>query len=425
MAGQVRAYLSPALAVTLAMLWLLSFAQSSLAQSPNQIALVIIHGDGSATTRCVESGEQELSGYDVLQNSQLSLNIDAGSMGTAICSIDGEGCNAPQEDCFCGMNRNPPVYWSYWHVVNGQWEYSPMGAGNTVAQPGTVEGWIWGTGSVNTDAPPPAYSFDQICVPATTTPTVTLTPEPTVTETPTETPTDTATATQTPVPTVTPTFTPWPTATATAPTPTETATSTPTWTPTPTVTPAPTWTSRPTVTPTFLPESALMAAQPTAVQHHDLRLPLVQAPPPTAVMIVENAAGLPTAFTEPTTLAATALPLPTATPLPTDTPIPSSTPEIIAAMSAPPTPVPEIVTIVVTPIVTPAEVAMAAIAAEKIAAEAAIQPTLLPSTAPPAPELDSQMITLLSVIVAAGVMVILPVGLVFVAAVAYWIGRRL
>jgi hypothetical protein len=92
-------------------------------------------------------------------------------------------------------------------------------------------------------------------------------------------------------------------------------------------------------------------------------------------------------------------------------------------MSAPPTPVPEIVMIVVTP----AEVAIVPVVTEVVVTEAvaAFQPTRLPSIRPSAPVIDSQMTTLVGVILAAGVVVALPMGLVFVAAIAYWIGRRL
>ena len=121
MAGQVRAYLSSAIILALVTGWLLSLASSTYAQGPNQVGLVIVHGDGSATTRCIEFSEPQLTGYDVLARSQLHLSISADSMGAAICGIDGEGCTVPQEDCFCQMNQNPPLYWSYWQRKEGQW----------------------------------------------------------------------------------------------------------------------------------------------------------------------------------------------------------------------------------------------------------------------------------------------------------------
>ena len=429
---QVRLYLSPVLAIALVGGWLLSDAPHSLAQSANQVGLVVVHGDGSATTRCVEFSEPELNGVDLLQRSQLPMNLDAGSMGTAICSLDGEGCAAPQEDCFCGMNRTPPVYWSYWHVVDGQWQYSQMGAGNTLVTPGTVEGWIWGTGKIDEAAPPPAYTFALICAPATATPTTTFTPEPTptatVTETPTTTPTPTETATATPTdtatvtpePTFTPTFTPWPTATATVPLPTETAPWTPTWTPTWTSSPVPsataTWTPLATVTPIPPAESAAMAAPPQAVQSHALRLPVVQAPAPTVVVVAKVMV---------TEMVATETPVanvPTVSALltvePSATPLPTATPQVVALIAtAPPVVAAQVVTIVVT---SPAPV-MAVATASEIASVS----TLYPAAAPSAPAADSQTTMLVGLLVGAGVVVALPVGLVLVAAVAYWIGRRL
>src|SRR5690606_17297961 len=142
-------YLSSTLLLAFVGGWLLSLAPTLHAQETNRVGLLIQHGDGSTLTRCVEFSEPQLSGYDVLQRSQLELSIDASGMGAAICRIDGEGCMTPQEDCFCGMNQNPPLYWTYWRVVDGQWQYSNIGASMSMVQPGAVEGWVWGTSNIN------------------------------------------------------------------------------------------------------------------------------------------------------------------------------------------------------------------------------------------------------------------------------------
>ena len=188
------------------------------AQASNQAGLVIVHGDGRLISRCISFGEAQISGYELLQRANLDLNVEVNGIGAAICRLDGEGCNYPQQSCFCGTEGDSYRYWSYWQLSDGGWQYANLGATNTQVQPGEVQGWLWGEGANNTVAPPPLVTFAEICLPPTATPT--------------------ATATVTPAPTGTPmppaTVTPAPTETVTAlPTVLPTATSTLTWTPTP------------------------------------------------------------------------------------------------------------------------------------------------------------------------------------------------
>jgi len=214
------------------------------AQGLNQVGLVVQFGDGSYTTRCIEFSEPQISGYDVLLRS--GLNIEAsvsGSPGVLICGIEGTGCSA--SNCMCDF---PPNYWSYWHLVDGEWLYSQLGASGYMVSPGEVEGWNWGEGQ-----PPSVIPLEQICAPpATDTPTPTQTPTASTTPTATWTPhPPTATPTWTPLPptaprtavpvtaTIAPSATPRPSATA-APTAADTATpvpptaaATPTWMPPP------------------------------------------------------------------------------------------------------------------------------------------------------------------------------------------------
>jgi hypothetical protein len=170
------------------------------AQHTNRVGLVIKFGDGSLVTRCVEFNEAEISGYEVLKRTGLSIvaAFDSG-MGAGICKIEDQGC--PKASC---MTCDVPNYWSYWHLQGGSWIYSNVGASSHTVHNGDVEGWRWGTGDA-----PPAMPFDQICAPpATDTPVPTGTPIP-VTDTPVPTSTPIP-ATSTPVP---PTNTPFPSAT--------------------------------------------------------------------------------------------------------------------------------------------------------------------------------------------------------------------
>ncbi len=158
------------------------------AQGANRVGLVVLHGDGRQVTRCIEFSEPEISGHDVLVRSGLGVvsAFDSG-YGALICAIDSEGC--PAENCLCQCQGSECVYWAYYHLVNGQWLYSSLGASNYKVHSGDVEGWAWGQGSMEGGAQPPVIPFDQICAsPPTDTPvpppTETPLPAPTVTSPP-------------------------------------------------------------------------------------------------------------------------------------------------------------------------------------------------------------------------------------------------
>lgn len=166
------------------------------AGNPNRVGLVIVHGDGQVTERCIEFSESQITGYEVLERSGFDLNTDVtGGVGAAICSIDNEGCTYPQDDCFCQCSGGGTcTFWSYWHLIQGQWQFSQMGAAGYSVSNGDVEGWLWGSGTTQGAAQPPAITFDDICPPlSTATPTSTHTPTQTPLPTNTPEPTDTPT----------------------------------------------------------------------------------------------------------------------------------------------------------------------------------------------------------------------------------------
>lgn len=194
--GRVQINLKwPALAVSL----LLAVLGGTLVQadSPNRVALVVVHANGDINRQCVEFSESEITGMAVLQRSGLDLNVDAGSgMGGAVCRLDGEGCTYPADDCFCQCKSSDScVYWSYWYQQGGNWQYSGLGAANFKVKNGDVQGWVWGKGAIGSGGTkPPAVKFDDVCAPP---PTSTATPLPT--DTPTPAPTHTPTPVARPV----------------------------------------------------------------------------------------------------------------------------------------------------------------------------------------------------------------------------------
>ena len=151
------------------------------AQGGNQAALVIRYSDDRTETACVNFEEPQISGFDLLQRSGLSFEIEAQGLGAIVCSIDGSGC--PASDCWCQCKGGAEcIYWSYWHKLQEGWKYSQ--AGSTIYQinPGSVDGWSWGPGAANQAVAPPDLSFEEVCqIPATST--ATPPPSPTVTNT--------------------------------------------------------------------------------------------------------------------------------------------------------------------------------------------------------------------------------------------------
>lgn len=145
------------------------------AQTTNQAALVVRHGEGQVETRCVSFTEPQISGYDLLVRAGFSVDVDASGIGAAVCAINGTGC--PANNCFCQCSGSDCQYWSYWHQLNGSWDYSLVGASIYPVAHGAVEGWSWGPGSVTQAIAPPLLSFEQICTAAVeNTPTPTDTP---------------------------------------------------------------------------------------------------------------------------------------------------------------------------------------------------------------------------------------------------------
>jgi hypothetical protein len=149
----------------LALVLFIPCADGMSAQSPNRVGLIVVH-DGKIIKKCITFDEAQISGYDVLERSGLALIPMPSAMGVAICSLDNRGCNYPAEDCFCRCQGSPCIYWSYWHLVNGEWQYSTLGASNYWVRNGDVEGWVWGEGEYGFSSQrPPTVRFEEICNP--------------------------------------------------------------------------------------------------------------------------------------------------------------------------------------------------------------------------------------------------------------------
>ncbi len=175
-------------AIAVALAVLVGIPASVTAQTPPRAALVVVHGDGGALTRCVDLPAPSISGAELLVLSGLDLSLDvSGGLGTTVCRVDNEGCSYPQEQCFCRCQGAPCLYWSYWQREGDAWRYSNLGASSATVSAGSMDAWVWNSGTVgqSADREPPALRFEDVCAPPTPEPT----PEPAATETPTPQPT--------------------------------------------------------------------------------------------------------------------------------------------------------------------------------------------------------------------------------------------
>ena len=118
------------------------------------VGIVVRHGDGRLRYAYVPFAEETITGAEALRRANFALNVQAsGTLGVAICKIEGEGCDAPREDCFCRSYSNPAFYWHYYtRAADGTWRSAALGAGNRTLRNGDVDGWSW---TANTPNLPP------------------------------------------------------------------------------------------------------------------------------------------------------------------------------------------------------------------------------------------------------------------------------
>jgi len=170
----------------------------------DQAGLVIQFGDGSVVTACIDlETDGQATGEDLLRSAGLDPVIDysSGFGGGTVCKIGDDGCSFPTEKCFCQCTMKPGepcVYWTYFHLLDGQWRYANLGASSFVVKPGQVQAWVWGQGGVGSGVQPPDVTFEQLCGASSE---ATLTPSAAESLIPTELPWPTSTKLSTPSPT--------------------------------------------------------------------------------------------------------------------------------------------------------------------------------------------------------------------------------
>jgi hypothetical protein len=123
----------------------------------HRAGLVIEHAGGRLVTRCVTFMEAQISGLALIQRSGISYQAQPyGSMGEAICQLDGEPSPVPA-NC---LGSGP--YWQYLHRAGMRWVPSQLGASGWMLHDGDLDGWHYTDGA---GPPLPALTVDQVCAP--------------------------------------------------------------------------------------------------------------------------------------------------------------------------------------------------------------------------------------------------------------------
>ncbi len=128
-------------------------ANLGITPASHRAGLAVFSGNNSLFTTCISFTQNSITGLELLQQSGLALETATNpTQGTAVCKIGDVG--DPANNCFGSM----PDYWAYWQMGKNGWEYSPVGADQSLVMDGGVYAWSWGTGD-----PPPPLTFQNVC----------------------------------------------------------------------------------------------------------------------------------------------------------------------------------------------------------------------------------------------------------------------
>lgn len=112
-------------------------AQDSSDVDANDADIIVQFGDTDVIMRPI-TFTTPISGVRALELAGLQFETyDFGDGFVGMCNIEGVGCPATAEDCFCwGYNYWDGASWQSYHQVGG--------SGSVISQTGAIEGWRWG-----------------------------------------------------------------------------------------------------------------------------------------------------------------------------------------------------------------------------------------------------------------------------------------
>lgn len=111
------------------------------------VTIVVDDGLAGGTVIGCAAGDPT-TGLDALLKSGHAYTFLPGQPGL-VCTI-----NAKPDPC---NNAPTNAYWSYWHAQpGGSWSYGSTGAGSHNPEPGSIDGWSFGSGKPPSSRPPAA-----------------------------------------------------------------------------------------------------------------------------------------------------------------------------------------------------------------------------------------------------------------------------
>jgi len=115
----------------------------------NQAAIVVDDGSGNVFADCVEFEDDSISGMQLLEVSDFEFDMSEGFLNSIMGIINPEG---------------ETNYWSYWSWDGQKWSFKNTGAGESIVNPGTIEGWHLTSWEVFPNSPSRFVpDIDQIC----------------------------------------------------------------------------------------------------------------------------------------------------------------------------------------------------------------------------------------------------------------------
>lgn len=130
-----------------------------------QAGLLIQYEDGREESFCISyQADEQMTVEELLRRTERPVVVQAvGSMGAAVCQIDGQGCAFPAEPCFCQCMGPDCRYWGLQQLVDGQWRYLNRGATSSQVNSGDVYGFAWGNNSPSAVSSLPVGDFADFC----------------------------------------------------------------------------------------------------------------------------------------------------------------------------------------------------------------------------------------------------------------------
>jgi len=136
--ASVARRLAFALGLTVALL----LGGGAAAEGAHQAGIVVRHGDGTLVYVWVSFDEESISSEELLTRSGLDAIVTPfGGLGTAVCSLDGEGC--PSDNCFCKSYSSPAYFWHFYTLQDGAWVEELSGPSSREVHDGDIDGWSW------------------------------------------------------------------------------------------------------------------------------------------------------------------------------------------------------------------------------------------------------------------------------------------